>query len=249
MKTLWRSLLLLTITTSLLHGAYAGGRGPGLDVFVEGCHLEVPIPRRAWLGLYEIGGDRASVVAVALEKSKVRTDLEGDLYEFCVKARPKVKRDQSESVILLSGELFTEGHKVSARIPRREFNELRGKPNLVPRGLPRTEEDIEIFLGHKKYVLHQSTNLDDYAKGDNHVLTLTHGGVRQTILAIRGDYEGATGLKILWAGDLDGDGNLDLVLDAPWHYAEPHHLRIFLSSRAKPGELVRQVAERGFKGV
>lgn len=48
---------------------------------------------------------------------------------------------------------------------------------------------------------------------------------------------------LLWAGDLDRDGKIDLLMDVSGHYASME-LRLFLSSRAGPGELVREVALR-----
>ena len=44
-----------------------------------------------------------------------------------------------------------------------------------------------------------------------------------------------------FAGDLDGDGKLDLLIDTTHHYnlSEP---TLFLSSQAKDGELVHNVA-------
>ncbi len=51
---------------------------------------------------------------------------------------------------------------------------------------------------------------------------------------------GNTGL--VWAGDLDGDGKLDLLLDVSNHYNAVINLRLFLSSHAKDGQLVEEVA-------
>jgi hypothetical protein len=44
-----------------------------------------------------------------------------------------------------------------------------------------------------------------------------------------------------WAGDLDGDGKLDLLIDVSAHPAETQ-LELFLSSHAAPGELVGRAA-------
>jgi hypothetical protein len=46
---------------------------------------------------------------------------------------------------------------------------------------------------------------------------------------------------VLWAGDLDGDGLLDLYLDTADHY-NMRRRRLLLSSAAGPGELVGEVA-------
>jgi hypothetical protein len=47
--------------------------------------------------------------------------------------------------------------------------------------------------------------------------------------------------RILWAGDLDADGIVDLFADLPMHYAG-HHYALFLSSVARAGHLVAKIA-------
>jgi hypothetical protein len=49
-------------------------------------------------------------------------------------------------------------------------------------------------------------------------------------------------VTVVWAGDLDGDGLVDLVLNDRSHYALVFRYRLFLSSEAYPGSLVREVA-------
>lgn len=47
---------------------------------------------------------------------------------------------------------------------------------------------------------------------------------------------------LVWAGDIDGDGKLDLLLDLTNHYNVSQYT-LFLSSAAKTGELVRKVTD------
>ena len=47
--------------------------------------------------------------------------------------------------------------------------------------------------------------------------------------------------SLVWAGDLDGDGEIDLLLDATDHYAANAYT-LMLSSAAAPGERVAEVA-------
>jgi hypothetical protein len=47
--------------------------------------------------------------------------------------------------------------------------------------------------------------------------------------------------SVLWAGDLDADGVVDLFADLPTHYAG-HHYILFLSSVARAGQLVAEAA-------
>jgi len=48
--------------------------------------------------------------------------------------------------------------------------------------------------------------------------------------------------SLLWAGDLDRDGQLDLLLDISNHYAARHYV-LYLSSEAVAGDLVKPIAE------
>ncbi len=66
------------------------------------------------------------------------------------------------------------------------------------------------------------------------------GGISQKL------YEWPKGLsdehcELIWAGDLDGDRKLDLYMDISNHYNVTHR-RLYLSSAAEDGELVKEVA-------
>lgn len=50
-------------------------------------------------------------------------------------------------------------------------------------------------------------------------------------------------VELLWAGDLDGDGKLDLLLQVPSHEAATIY-RLFLSSAAKGDDLLDWIAEQ-----
>ena len=92
--------------------------------------------------------------------------------------------------------------------------------------------------------------LTTYGKGDiglngftslaNYSVELSQGQLSQKILA----YESTHGAipSLLWTGDLDGDSQLDLVIDATPHYTVYSAPILFLSSMAKDDNLVRRVA-------
>jgi hypothetical protein len=62
-------------------------------------------------------------------------------------------------------------------------------------------------------------------------------------LAAEGHYGGDTSLpEILWAGDLDRDGRIDLLLSLPDDNCG-YDQRLYLSSRARAGELLRLSAQ------
>ena len=94
------------------------------------------------------------------------------------------------------------------------------------------------------------SHLTAYGEGDvgpngftsleNYSLELSKGQVSQELLA----YSSTNGAipTLLWAGDLDGDNRLDLVINATPHYAVSSAPMLFLSSMAKDGNLVQKVA-------
>jgi hypothetical protein len=53
--------------------------------------------------------------------------------------------------------------------------------------------------------------------------------------------------QVLWAGDLDRDGKLDLFTDLRRHYAG-HHYVLFLSSAAPPDSMIRGIARIDVSG-
>ncbi len=72
-------------------------------------------------------------------------------------------------------------------------------------------------------------------------LTLTSGSSTQTLYSLNNNSNDPS-WYLLWAGDADGDGRLDLYLSLSYHYNLDQR-RLFLSSQAKAGNLVSQVAE------
>ena len=75
---------------------------------------------------------------------------------------------------------------------------------------------------------------------ENYSIELSKGQISQELLA----YDSTNGAipSLLWAGDLDGDGQLDLLINATPHYVVYSAPMLFLSSMAKDGNLVKKVA-------
>lgn len=70
-------------------------------------------------------------------------------------------------------------------------------------------------------------------------VVLERDGIKQTLFK-RDKLETSGCPRLIWAGDLDGDGKLDLLLDTTSHYnlSRP---TLFLSTKAKAGKLVEEV--------
>jgi hypothetical protein len=79
-------------------------------------------------------------------------------------------------------------------------------------------------------------------------LVLARGKTRQTLyrLQAKKNQLEAGEWNLVWAGDLDHDRKLDLYLTVSWHYNVSQR-KLFLSSLARRGRLVREIA--GFEIV
>ena len=100
---------------------------------------------------------------------------------------------------------------------------------------------INLNLGGNKYQLRVISNDPTPARYlvHNSKLLLT-GRTKSQVLFSVGEHTDA-GWSLLWAGDLDGDGKLDLYMDLNTHYNTSQR-RLFLSTQATRGSLVKEVA-------
>jgi hypothetical protein len=105
---------------------------------------------------------------------------------------------------------------------------------------------VSLKLGEQSYrlkVVGRQRELTGESQGqkafDLKVL-LTDGKITQTLYSIKDNVESRP-WHLVWAGDADGDGKLDLYLDLSWHYNGSESL-LFLSSQAKSGQLVKEIA-------
>jgi hypothetical protein len=76
----------------------------------------------------------------------------------------------------------------------------------------------------------------------NAKLVLTSGEFSQVLYALKEECGSDPYWHLVWAGDLDGDGKLDLYLNVNQHY-NTSQKKLFLSSPAGEGQLVEEIAE------
>jgi len=72
-------------------------------------------------------------------------------------------------------------------------------------------------------------------------LFLSDGETIQRLSSVYPESHGEQ-VSVVWAGDLDADGLVDVIVDDQAHYAYVMNLILFLSSEADPGSLVKEVA-------
>lgn len=96
---------------------------------------------------------------------------------------------------------------------------------------------LRVRLGERRYQVRLESRRDDLSDA---VVVLTDGRRRQTLFTVDG-FADDPRLEVEWAGDLDRDGRLDLVVILSHKYTMlPHHL--LLSSKAATGQLVGEAA-------
>jgi len=103
-------------------------------------------------------------------------------------------------------------------------------------------EKIKISLSKREATLTVTGKRKDAEYLTGFVVTLESGGVKQQIVQAK-QVSAESTPKLMWCGDLDGDGKLDFVMDTSTHY-NASNVTLFLSSQAKPGKLVKEVASQ-----
>ena len=96
---------------------------------------------------------------------------------------------------------------------------------------------LEIALGKKRYTVRLERVREDLADAR---VVLSDGIIRQVLYSTAGFVDDPHFL-VEWAGDLDRDGRLDLVVNLSRKYSVHPH-RLLLSTRAKKSELVGEAA-------
>lgn len=101
-------------------------------------------------------------------------------------------------------------------------------------------ESINLTLENQHYQIRFLPTFNDTTPAFGNVkVQLVMEGITQSLSSNLNKDEG--GFSILWAGDLDGDGKLDLYVNAAPH-DNVESKRLLLSSPAGKGQLVREVA-------
>lgn len=226
-------MLTLTLCTTFLIALLAGGapaqrRLTPIRLLATGeFHGEEVTAKSGerWLGLFPNGG------GTELRPATLKVEAVHDLVidEEHEKTGKKVSVGQAqEPLLLLKGAgAWPRGRVATVSMERRRLGNAA---------------DLNFALGGKSYRLRVVS--DDPTPSEllkrNSRLLLTFEGTSQVLSTVQEPLEG--GWSLLWAGDLDGDGRLDLYMDLS-RQDNVSRRTLFLSTRARKGRLVREVAE------
>jgi hypothetical protein len=179
-----------------------------------------------WLGLFQTSSGFALLPAT-LKVELVRDEIVDENPN--AKTGKKVTTNRaSQPVFLIKGADFLRRGAVNA-----VFTDSKKLGN---------GESVELNMGGRSY---QLKVVSDNPTPDTNVLSnskliFSTGAESQVIFSVEELNDG--GWSLLWAGDLDGDGQLDLFMDLHNHYNASER-RLFLSSQASGGNLVKEVAQ------
>jgi len=96
---------------------------------------------------------------------------------------------------------------------------------------------LRVALGSRKYEVSMQSARDDQTDAQ---IVLTEGGRRQVLYSADG-FVDEPHYNVVWAGDVDRDGRLDLIVNLHRKYSW-HPYRLLLSSAAAAGQLVGDAA-------
>lgn len=116
---------------------------------------------------------------------------------------------------------------------------LRSQNNIFSEGAVYPEI---VDSGNLEIGISMSVGEDNEITTTTEGLFYTDGIIVQRLSNVYPDSHGE-GVSIVWAGDIDGDGKVDIILDDQPHYAFKQYYRLFLSSEATEDELVKEVAQ------
>ncbi|MEN7547557.1 hypothetical protein AAG747_06550 [Rapidithrix thailandica] len=208
--------------------------GSGVNILPVGLFHEDEVQpdadQKEWVGLFQ-KGDSTYLKRVQVNLSRENDpilDEEGQKTGWYVSVE-----NEEDCILLISGVELSKGE-----VPSLEFS----KKSPVP------GDTLTFTFGSKQmniYVTGTKEKVsDDWYEVENYKMIVAsevnEKTIEQTIVA-KANFEDAI-ITMLWAGDLDGDNQMDFIIDTSRHYnmSVP---TLFLSSGAKEGNLVECVAK------
>lgn len=224
---------ILALVLLLQAGALAAK--PQLAMPGEGMHGNEVDARNGeiWFAL-TVEGAQARLTRTRLKVIAVHDEIAGDSPREMSGRSVSAPALKTEPLVFLRGLPLREGDVASVALEPSKYMEPEEPPPLT--------------LGNESIQL----KIDCKPKGNgdtgSQCLLFLHRGAQTQMLAPHSGEQGRERTyMVLFAGDLDRDGHIDLLIDLSDHenLSEP---TLFLSGSAKPGELVRAVAHQQTSG-
>ncbi len=178
---------------------------------------------QTWLGLFPKGNGHFETRFTKVKISTIRDEIV-DETPTAKTGRKVTVNDKVEPLFLISGiKSLTPRNVVTCAVNKKEHLDIN--------------QQLKLKLGNTESKLIITGKVKEKEYRTNYVITLQTGQIKQTLLHHNqiGAYSAPS---LLWAGDLDGDGKLDLIMDTTNDY-NARIVTLYLSSKAKAGTLVK----------
>lgn len=187
-----------------------------------GDEIDTSLAQRNWIGLYDEHNQHSlkpAQVSITLTRHHM-TDADGEQTGKRVTVSPETP------LVLISG---LDGLQPGP-IKHLDFNKTHIHPG----------DTLSFEFLKKTYQLIVTSNQDKNGSAIDCKLFLNYEGKSQ--LLGESDFFDDTTFNVVWAGDLDGDNTLDLLMDLSYKYSFGL-FTLFTSSNTKPGELLHLIAQ------
>ena len=221
--------------------------GDGVQIAISGFHAAADKiePGEGWWGIFPAyGGWTLQPTTVTVEA--VINPIDGDAIQKTA-TRIGISQKEDSTVILIRELPKASAGSLIALKPEDATGRLRpGTRSSFNLKSLYTPDLTELFgTGHVELKPGERyTQIRDY---ELHLMILHGRNTEHQVLIKVPELEGEEGPNLVWAGDLDRDGKLDLIADLSAFYMDTD-LALFLSSAAKEGELVGLVARWKARG-
>jgi hypothetical protein len=185
-----------------------------------------------WIGLYKTAnGYEMRVASVKISR------FEEEVCRPCMPLELQVKGEEKPLFVLRGLGLKT-GKADSILEAHNDDNEALHAFGVNDCG------DSRVSLGSKNYLIYTESVENQRDTACNSGITVVTDGARKQILGDPDIDASFDYSRLIWAGDIDSDDKLDLILNFGHSGARWYHCNfvLFLSSEAKPNEIVAPVA-------
>ncbi|MBX9670138.1 MAG: hypothetical protein K2X93_21235 [Candidatus Obscuribacterales bacterium] len=184
--------------------------------------------RSAWLGLFPQKDGQFCLKPTKVSITRVHDEIIDD--DPKAKTGKRISVPGKEKPTFLFGGIpgLKAGAVLTSRINKKEHLQIN--------------DQIQLNVGDNKAKLIVKGKKEDKEYYSGFSITLESGGIKQQLVSAQ-QISIDTSPSLMWCGDLDGDGKVDLIMDTTTNY-NVSDVTLFLSSKAKPGKLVKQVAHQ-----
>lgn len=186
-----------------------------------------------WLGLY-ISDNHSILINSRLRVETIHDDI-GDAPEESTGKKVSVDSPLEPLFLVKRAPLLSEGPVNTVFVEKPDYEKALEKVSPLTLKLDQTSYVLKV-VGSE-----DGAKCSEHAFPKNPKLVLALGESTQVLYSLE-DCGNEPYWYLLWAGDLDRDGKLDLYVSVTYHY-NVSQKKLFLSSHAAKGELVKEVAE------